>query len=84
MLHGAGAERESGAESGAGAERERFREREHRERHFPKILGSRASWERLLYIYIYIYIYYVYIQQKHAKKQISCKIYENMHICACR
>jgi hypothetical protein len=29
-------------------------ERERQERHFPKILGSRASRERLLYIYIYI------------------------------
>jgi hypothetical protein len=67
------------------SERERFRKRERRERHFPKILGSGASRERLLYIYIYIYIYiYVYIQQKHAKRQISCKMYENMHICACR
>jgi hypothetical protein len=64
-------------------------ENETSERHFPKILGSRASRESIIYIYIYIYIYifyiyYVYIQQKHAKRQISCKMYENMHICACR
>jgi hypothetical protein len=36
----------------AGAEQERFRKQERREHHFPKILGSGASQERLFYIYI--------------------------------
>ena len=48
-----------------------FGERECRECHFPKILGSGASRERLLYIYFYIY--YVYIQQKHAKDKLAAK-----------
>jgi len=58
------------------AEWERFSEQE---RHFPKILGSEASWEHLLYIYIAI------ILKKNAERQISCRIYKNLHICAsCR
>jgi hypothetical protein len=65
-----------------------------RERHFQKILGSEASQNHLLYIYIYIYIYiynFIYIafilkkkkkkKKKHAERQISCRMYENIHVC---
>jgi hypothetical protein len=54
-------------------------EREHRERHFQKILWSEASRERLFYIYIHIYI--ALILKKHAKRQISCRIYDIMKTC---
>ena len=52
---------------GEGAEREHFREQERWERHFPKILGSRASRERLLNMYIYI-IYMTFIFNKNMQK----------------
>jgi hypothetical protein len=59
-----------------GAKWERFRKRECQKRHFPKISEVGVSD-----IYIYIYIYITFILKKHAERQISCRIYETMHIC---
>jgi hypothetical protein len=53
---------------------ERFRKRERGKHHFPKILGSEA-----FVIYIYIYILH-FTFKKHVERQISCRIYEHMHI----
>jgi hypothetical protein len=58
----------------AGEKQECFRKPEGGKPHFPKILRSEASRKRLLYI---LCLY----SKKHAERQISCRIYENKHIC---
>jgi hypothetical protein len=51
--------------------------RERRKHHFTKILGSGASWERLLYICIFyfyfLYIYCVYIKKNMQKDKLVAK-----------
>ena len=49
------------------------------ERHLPKNLERETSLEHYIYSIMHLY------SKKHAKCQSSCRIYQNMHICAtCR
>jgi hypothetical protein len=70
VLPEAGAKRErSGSEAGAS------------EASFSKNPRKRSVREAsVIYIYNFLYILHLY-SKKYVERQISCRIYENMHIC---
>jgi hypothetical protein len=51
-----------------------------RKRSVGSVIFKKSSEAKRLYIYINLYILRLY-SKKYVERQISCRIYENMHIC---